>query len=399
MARLGTFLAAGLRALGGAAQALAPTQPQPQPPSPPRGSGAAGLWAAPPASSGAGEVFGAAPRSGDPAAGRAVSPPRSPVAASLHLPPSPAAAPAVPRRMSDRVAANALLQGAAAAARADGPQPQNPAQFVLRTAAAARSCKSLKQHEFPRDGGLPPGCPAGPWVSFEEAEAALDGWASDVNTGDGGFSLKRYSSHIPNSKRGQQKVLSCWRHRSAKGSCKYALTLEETSDGWIILYGNLQHNHADFIQTRAEALAYGAMRSFPDWAEKLTMTLAKASTMPQQIFRILKETAAETGEEVTFTQADVTYRTRGTAADKVWDANGFVEQLQRRKMDDGLHFDVTLKDGCLHTGFWEMKGALAAYANMVESGASVGFDNTVCAPPLLTPRRPTLRAFSIPQTA
>ena len=174
-----------------------------------------------------------------------------------------------------------------------------------------------------------------------------------------------------------QKVLHCWKHTDAQGKCKYSLTLEETSDGWILLYGNLEHNHTDLCRTREEALAYGAMRSFPPWAAAEAATLAKAGTKPLQIFRILKEKAAMRGEAVMFTQPDVTYRTRGTAADKVWDATGFVEQLQHRKLNDGLAFHVTLEDGCLNTAFWEMKGALASYAYMIESGASLTFDNTV----------------------
>jgi hypothetical protein len=241
---------------------------------------------------------------------------------------APAGAPAE-RRVSERIAANAelLLSGSAAARAVDREPPlvsSSQGRSVLRTAAEARSNKWTLKHPFPRDGGLPAGFPAGPWSSYEEAFAAINEHTGDVDTGDGGFAVVKTSSNNPNSTRGMQKVLSCWKHTLAQSSCKYSLTLEETSDGWIILYGNLEHNHADFMRTRAEALAHGAMRSFPPWAASEAETLAKAGTKPPQIFRILKEKAAIRGEAVMFTQPDVAYRTRGTAADKVWDATGFV---------------------------------------------------------------------------
>jgi hypothetical protein len=375
-ARFGGLLFAGLRALGSSGQALATAQEAPPPSSPQHVSGAAGVGDAPPASGGAGEAFGAAPCWGGPAAH---VPPPSPLgAAFLPPPPSPAAGAPVERRMSGRLAANAeLLQSGDAAA--DRPP-------VMRTAAEARSSKAPMSHPFPRDGGLPAGFPAGPWCSYDEAFAAINEHTGDVDTGDGGFAVVKTSSNIPNSKRSMQKVLHCWKHTHAQGKCKYSLTLEETSDGWILLYGNLEHNHTDFCRTREEALAYGAMRSFPPWAASEAATLAKAGTKPQQIFRILKEKAAIRGEAVMFTQPDVTYRTRGTAADNVWDATGFVEQLQHRKLNDGLAFHVTLEDGCLNTAFWEMKGALASYAYMIESGASLTFDNTVRARAARLPR-------------
>jgi hypothetical protein len=45
-----------------------------------------------------------------------------------------------------------------------------------------------------------------------------------------------------------------------------------------------------------------------------------------------------------------------------------------------------LDDGCLNTAFWEMKGALESYAAMIESGASLTFDNTVRARAARPPR-------------
>jgi hypothetical protein len=161
--------------------------------------------------------------------------------------------------------------------------------------------------------------------------------------------------------------------------------LEDTTTGWAIYSVNSTHNHA-LVQSLAEANSHAGMRIIPDELKPIALMLAQAAQPPAQINRVLVSHWANTkGADPTWNYNDVYSLVSATAAEKAFDATGFLEALAERNKLLGLPFYMaTDADGRLSRVLFVLEGGLQAYVRSISFGdddvtteAAVQYDVTV----------------------
>ena len=325
---------------------------------------------------------------------RRTSPPVAPVPAPLSLVPLaasgtdgssptpcvPVLTTAVPRRSPPRAARPRQLADRRAAAELTAA-PTQAGSNMRRTPEDIRAkCAS--------DVPFPETLPNGPWLSAESAKAELDAWCQNVAVCGGGWGTSWINSRQANSSRGVQRVLGC--HLKTRHACKWQLTLEETTAGWVVYSLTDEHTH-ELTQSLAESNSYAGMRAIPPDYHDLVRVLAAAGQSAAAIFRVLESKASRDGVPVTFTRQDVYTFSGATTAEKVFDATGLLEKLNERHKVQGLpfHFESD-EEGRLSRVFIVLAGGLESYAKCISfvddvevNETTVQYDLTVCCLALL----------------
>ena len=233
-----------------------------------------------------------------------------------------------------------------AVARAAEFEQQLVAVREARGQLALRSpSKVLVDDKYPTD--VPDGLPVGPHPSWDDGpESAcykMRKWATDVGTGGGGFIVQKDSGQKATSKTGERKTLVCQHHKKPSGqlaasgkakigsNCKWRVTFELCTSGWVLKHGCFEHSGHELMQTNAELMATAGGREFPDalipWGEMMTKAGMSASHM-MQAFAVW---ALEHNDgEVTWTYRDVYDRFKPTAESKVLDATNMMTKLEQR---------------------------------------------------------------------
>ena len=116
--------------------------------------------------------------------------------------------------------------------------------------------------------------PKGPWESHATAKMELNKWASDFTTGGGRFNLVWTSTYRQTSRKGKQRMLSCYKSRkmslsndvrmtvTQRTKCPYNIRIEDCVEGWAISHANFFHNHS-LVENNSGSLAQASLREFP----------------------------------------------------------------------------------------------------------------------------------------
>lgn len=242
-----------------------------------------------------------------------------------------------------------LDEGAAndnAVARAAAFEKQLADAREVRYQLALRSpSKVLVDNKYPTD--VPDGFPVGPHANWDDGVEGVcynvRRWAGDIGTGGGGFIVQKDSGQKATSKTGERKTLVCQHHKkpseqlAASGkakigsNCKWRVTFELCTSGWVLKHGCFEHSGHELMQTNAELMATAGGREFPEalipWGEMMTKAGMSASHMMQAFAVWALE---HNGGEVTWTYRDVYDRFKPTAESKVLDATNMMTKLEQR---------------------------------------------------------------------
>jgi hypothetical protein len=249
----------------------------------------------------------------------------------------------------------------------------------LPTAHAIRS-------KFPEGQRFPDGMPLGGWGNgpdgLAHAVTDLREWAENLKTGDGGFGLVKIGRLAPatrKGKKGARRSLQCIcrgeppgtkpdavrSKPSVKCGCPFYMTLEESNTGWVVSHMHKDsvaletfHNHIlQTSQAAANAAPGGALRSIPVDLMQLGAFMAKHHISPGKIYSSLARECQDKGDDVTFTQNDVRNAFAASVIECALDATGMVELLEKRKLTQGLQYEILAEEGeGLTRVFFEFKG-------------------------------------------
>ncbi|KAI6647753.1 hypothetical protein LOD99_8594 [Oopsacas minuta] len=101
-----------------------------------------------------------------------------------------------------------------------------------------------------RSVGLSDDMPKGPWDSHATAKMELNTWASDFTTPRGRINLVWTSNYRQTSRKGKQRMLSCYKSRkmrlhndvhmtaTQRTNCPYNIRIEDCVEGWAITHAN-----------------------------------------------------------------------------------------------------------------------------------------------------------------
>ena len=231
--------------------------------------------------------------------------------------------------------------------------------------------------------------PLGPWALSDNAKAELEKWAGDVTTCGGGWGISWCNARSGNTQRGPQRVLGCHLRSEVKENCKWLLTLEESTAGWVVFAYTPAHTHV-LTQTLAESNSHAAMRGIPPEFHDLIRVLAAAGQPPAAVDKVLHAAADRDNIAVTWVYNDVYHFMTATTTEQAFDATGFLEQLEERRKLYGLPFQYsTDADGRLSRVFVVLAGGLEGYAKGISfvedvevNQAAVQYDLTVRYPAL-----------------
>jgi hypothetical protein len=152
---------------------------------------------------------------------------------------------------------------------------------------------------------------------------------------------------------------------SGKCDCPFYFTLEESHSGWVVSHMHKDamaletfHNHRlKTSRPAANAALGGALRKIPVDLMEMGRFMSKHNTQPGKIYAALARECQERGYEVTFTMSDVRNQFAASTLERVLDATGLVEMLEKRKVLQGLQYDhVTEGEDGLTRVFFEFKG-------------------------------------------
>lgn len=292
-----------------------------------------------------------------------------------------------PRRSPSR-AARPPSAATAAGARSEPRAAEAAAHAVGDTRRTPDAIRQRRERDGDT-GAFPATMPVGPWASSDDAKAELEKWAGDVTTCGGGWGISWCNSRSANTQRGPQRVLGCHLRSEVKESCKWLLTLEESTAGWVVFAYTPSHTHA-LTQTLAESNSHAAMRGIPQEFHDLVRVLSAAGQPPAAVDKVLRAAADRDNIDVTWVYNDVYHFMTATTAEKAFDATGFLEQLEERRKLYGLPFYyLTDADGRLSRVFVVLAGGLEGYAKSISfvddvevNQAAVQYDLTVRYPAL-----------------
>ena len=308
------------------------------------------------------------------------------------------------RELAERVGA-----GKAVAA-GDGAHPFLPAEEMEKDAEALVQPQRAGRLRTPlellavRRGDVPKGMPVGPWRTDTEALAELNRYAADHRTNGGAHGLVWTNGlNRGNTRRGDQHRLGCDQHK--KQNCGWSVTVEETTAGWMICaftehvaeegkppVNDHGHSHA-LGTTLGERLAHATQREIPEELHADARLMYKSGSSVKDVENFLRAKVAEKGDTAAFTYQDVYRLVGASTSERAWDASDFVEELERRSVEDGLGYKIHLSaEGVMDRAFFVMKNGLEIIAGCAE-GAALVFDTTVrpAIEALRTPLPPSLR--------
>ena len=248
--------------------------------------------------------------------------------------------------------------------------------LALTAPVKRRTVDAVRELDGYSIAGLPDDFPSGPWRDVQHAQADINTWAQDRNTGDGAFAVGRSNHRVGNRKRGDQWGVHCT--CGVGGRCTWALVLEDTTAGWVVANAKATHSEHPMPKTQVESLALAPLRFIPD----LLVPTAKAASAAGQgvacISKLLKQLAAQHSLEVTWSDDNVRTLLDASRTSVVLDATMLVEALHMRDKESGLAFFVhTGADGSLERVFFTLHGGMETYA-LMESKAFIHYDTTVC---------------------
>ena len=248
--------------------------------------------------------------------------------------------------------------------------------LALTAPVKRRTVDAVRELDGYSIAGLPDDFPSGPWRDVQHAQADINTWAQDRNTGDGAFAVGRSNHRVGNRKRGDQWGVHCT--CGVGGRCTWALVLEDTTAGWVVANAKATHSEHPMPKTQVESLALAPLRFIPD----LLVPTAKAASAAGQgvacISKLLKQLAAQHSLEVTWSDDNVRTLLDASRTSVVLDATMLVEALHMRDNESGLAFFVhTGADGSLERVFFTLHGGMETYA-LMESKAFIHYDTTVC---------------------
>ena len=204
--------------------------------------------------------------------------------------------------------------------------------------------------------------PKGPWETHTMAKQELNEWALDFTTG-GRFNLVWTSTYKPTSKKGKQRLLSCYKSKKGKlqnetrntisqrCNCPYNIRLEDCFEGWTVVTGNFIHNH-DLVESHCASLAEASLRQIPSELNSLGFELKRAGLTATKINQVFHSKAHEKTLQITWTYQDVYDKFQSSIEERGFDATNFVNYLQEQQSMKGSYFAIqTVEDGSLSRVF------------------------------------------------
>ncbi|KAI6653127.1 hypothetical protein LOD99_3963 [Oopsacas minuta] len=212
----------------------------------------------------------------------------------------------------------------------------------------------------------------GPWESHVTSKLDLNEWALDLATGSGRFNLVWSSTYIPTSRKGKQRVLSCYRAKKGKltnekrntitqrCNCPYSIRLEECIEGWAVVTGNFVHNH-DLVESHSASLAESSLRQIPFEFNTLGFELKRAGLTASKINQVF---------------INVYNKFQPSVEERGFDATNFVSYLQEQLSTKGLYFAIqTAEDSSMSKVFWTLTDSFERWVENSEANI-VLFDTT-----------------------
>jgi len=208
-----------------------------------------------------------------------------------------------------------------------------------------------------------PGFPMGPYPEVDSLLHALKSYCKDVKTSGGGHAIYKCGVVAPTSRRAQCYRFACAQCQSANKGLKenapgwvrkWEVKYEETEHGFILSSAFLEHNH-ELITNEAEMQSRSSGRSIPPEYYEIGRLLAASTLHAADIDKVLRKKAHDSGLAVTWSYKDVWNAFAPTQEEKTLDAQGFLELLQDRETELGLHFLVSTDgEGRLDRAFVEL---------------------------------------------
>ncbi|KAI6651455.1 putative far-red impaired response protein [Oopsacas minuta] len=215
----------------------------------------------------------------------------------------------------------------------------------------------------------------------------LNEWALDLATGGGRFNLVRSSTYTPTSRKGKQRVLSCYRAIKAKltnekrntitqrCNCPYSIRLEECIEGWAVVTGYFAHNH-DLVESHSASLAESTLRQIPFEFNTLGFELKRAGLTASKINQVFISKAHEKHLPITWSYQDVYNKFQPSVEERGFDATNFVSYLQEQLSTKGLYFAIqTAEDSSMSKVFWTLTDSFERWVENSEANIVV-FDTT-----------------------
>ena len=237
-----------------------------------------------------------------------------------------------------------------------------------------KKCRTIAQINAEREKRLKgvqlPAClvDIGVFPTFEELYSEVELRAKDPSIGGGAFSVRRDSTTPATSKRGKTQRIACSsvgkpttkqltemtrpnQKESVKTDCKWIISTEESSEGWVITYppkDSIEHVEANCpnkfecvchnhpLKTNpVEIMMDPKLRSIPDELRALAKILHDDGGLPaSKIYFALVRRCRELDIDVTFSQEDVRNLNPTKPGDKILDCTYLVKHLKERLEED-----------------------------------------------------------------
>jgi MULE transposase domain len=215
---------------------------------------------------------------------------------------------------------------------------------------------------------FPCGFPLGPYPTRDTLFDECQSWASDPNVCDGAFGLVKSTTRNETSRRGPTGNFHCncqgkfrpsksdadnprTNYVTLKTDCPFALTYEQTKEGWIITGCSkphlavareksvhcgsaMIHNHP-LTSTRSEMNINPRLRCIPQALDEKATTLHKAGLGPARIYHCLVDECLSEQMEISFTLADIKNKFATSQESLALDCTNLLEHLMTRREKDG----------------------------------------------------------------
>jgi MULE transposase domain len=251
-----------------------------------------------------------------------------------------------------------------------GDVPAVSTKMILRSLEVVEN----DRHQKMEGVCFPVGFPLGPFPTRDTLFNECQNWAADPNVCDGAFGLVKSTTRKATSRRGPTGNFHCnckgkaqqstsnadvarTNQVTIKSDCPFALTYEQTKEGWIINgcsqphlavakeksvhCGSVMiHNHP-LSTTRSEMNINPMLRTIPPALEEKATTLHKAGLGPARIYHCLVDECLSEKIEISFTLADLKNKFATSKQTLSLDCTNLLEHLTaRREKDSDLGFAI-----------------------------------------------------------